>query len=300
MPLLVVGSIGIDTILTETGKAENVLGGSASYAAVSAAFFGRVNLVGIVGDDFPEEHLRLFRSRRVNLEGLETVRGGRTFRWTGRYHPDFVKRDTVEIHLNVFESFRPAIPPACRAAPFVLLSNIDPELQLSVLDQTERPGFVAADTMNLWLDIKRPQVEELLSRVDLIVMNDEEAQQYAGEKNLISAGRKLLRPGAKWAVIKKGAHGALLFSRSGVVPMPAFPVERVVDPTGAGDCFIGGLMGYLSRAGKTGPGALKRAVAFGTVMASFDVEAYSLDRLKNLDKKQVMGRYARFRTMLAF
>lgn len=300
MALLIVGSIGIDTIHTEAGSAEDVLGGSASYASLSASYFSRVNLVGIVGEDFPDAHMRLFRKRKIDLDGLEIVKGGRTFRWTGRYHENFAGRDTVEIHLNVFETFRPSIPASYRKTPFVLLSNIDPELQLSVLDQMEAPRFVAADTMNLWLDIKRSKVQELISRVDLIVMNDEEAEQYTGEKNPVCAGRKILKSGVKWAVIKKGSHGSLLFSGNAVYPLPAYPLDRVCDPTGAGDCFIGGLMGYLAAKGKTGLKEMKKGIAYGTVLASFNVQAFSLDSLTKTGRPAIETRYLNFKKISHF
>jgi cytidine kinase len=300
MPLLIVGSVGIDDIITEHGEARDVLGGSASYAAVAAGFFDRVNLVGIVGDDFPAEYRALYKKKNVDLAGLETVAGGKTFRWTGKYHENFNSRDTLEIHLNVFETFRPKIPEAYRKTPFVLLSNIDPELQLSVLDQVKAPKFTAADTMDLWINLKKEKVAELVSRVDLIVMNDEEAVKFTGEDNLIRAGRKLLSGGAPFAVIKKGSHGAALFSGKQVFQIPAYPLEKVVDPTGAGDSFIGGLMGFLAKTGKCGLDAIKKGVAYGTVIAASNVEDFSLNRLKILTRKAIEKRYDDMRRMTRF
>jgi sugar/nucleoside kinase (ribokinase family) len=297
MSLLIVGSIGIDTIHTEQGSCKDCLGGSASYAAVAAGFFDRVRLVGIVGDDFPEENLRLYKKMNIDLEGLQVVRGGKTFRWTGKYHENFSTRDTLEIHLNVFETFRPSLPAGYWGTPYVLLANIDPELQLNVLDQMKATAFTAADTMDLWLNIKRDKVEELISRVDLIVMNDEEAQQYSGEKNLVLAGRRLLKSGVSHAIIKKGSHGAMLFSGKTIFQLPAYPLTRVTDPTGAGDTFIGAFMGVLASSKKTTPAILRRAMAYGTVAASFNVEAFSLNNLKKIKRKDLDKRYRELAAM---
>ncbi|MFH0921261.1 MAG: PfkB family carbohydrate kinase [Fibrobacterota bacterium] len=300
MSLLIVGSIGIDTIHTEHGSAVDCLGGSASYAAVAAGFFDNVRLVGIVGDDFPQENIRLFRKKNVDLEGLQVVKKGKTFRWTGKYHENFSTRDTLEIHLNVFEAFRPQLPQSYKNTPFVLLANIDPELQLQVLDQMRRPKFTAADTMDLWLNIKRDKVEELIRRVDLIVMNDEEAQQYSGEKNLVRAGKRILKSGVSYAIVKKGSHGALLFSKKEIFQLPAWPLERVIDPTGAGDTFIGAFMGVLSSAGKVTPQTLRRAMASGTAAASYNVEAFSLDNLKKISRNDLLKRIRGLSAMTRF
>jgi sugar/nucleoside kinase (ribokinase family) len=291
MPLLIVGSVGIDKIITKAGSVENALGGSASYASVSAGFFSRVNLVGVVGDDFPGAHVALLRRRNADLAGLEIVPGGKTFRWTGKYHKNFATRETVEIQLNVFETFRPKIPAVYRKTPYVLLANIDPDLQMMVLDQIAKPRFIAADTMDLWLNLKPGRVADLVKRVDMIVMNDEEAAQFTQKANIVAAGREILRRGVSYAVIKKGAHGAVLFSRKGMFQVPAFPVENVADPTGAGDCFIGGLMGYLASTRRTGIRDIKKGMAFGTVAASFDVEAFGLGRLRRINRKAVDRRF---------
>lgn len=300
MPLLLVGSVGIDDIITEQGEARNVLGGSASYASVAAGFFDRVNLVGIVGDDFPKEHVKLYQSKNVDLTGLERVSGGKTFRWTGKYHANFNSRDTLEIHLNVFETFRPKIPAAYQKTPYVLLSNIDPELQLMVLDQVKSPKFTAVDTMDLWINLKKDKVKELIKKVDLIVMNEEEAVKYTGETNLIRAGKALLAHGVTYAVIKKGSNGAILFSRKGLFQTPAYPLEKVVDPTGAGDSFIGGLMGYLSKTGKTDLAAVKKGIVYGTVIAASNVEDFSLRRLKKISRKDIEKRFGQMQAMTRF
>jgi cytidine kinase len=300
MPLLIVGSIGIDDIITAQSEARNVLGGSASYASIAAGLFDRVNLVGIVGDDFPQEYLALYKKKNVDLSGLEIVPCGKTFRWTGKYHPDFDVRETLSISLNVFETFRPKIPDNYRKTPYVLLSNIDPELQLSVLDQVQRPKFTAADTMDLWINLKRDKVKALIERVDLIVMNEQEAVCYTGQSNVIRAGKLLLKHGVKYAIIKKGSHGAVLFSKRGVFQAPAYPIETVVDPTGAGDCFIGGLMGYLSKAGRHDLDAVKKGVVYGTVIAASSVEGFSLNRLMVITRKLIQKRYEEIKAMTRF
>jgi len=277
-----------------------VLGGSASYASVSASFFSPVRLVGIVGEDFPKKHLTLFKQRQIDTTGLDIVKNGKTFRWTGRYHDNFSGRDTLEIQLNVFETFRPILPDIYRKTPYVLLSNIDPDLQLSVLDQITTPRFVAADTMNLWLDIKLKAVKELISRIDLIVMNDEEAEQYTGKKNAVEAGRDILKSGIPFVVIKKGAHGALLFSKKCIFPIPAVPLAKVIDPTGAGDCFIGGLMGYLAGQGKSDFRHLQTGVVHGTIAASCCVENFSLNRLRKVSSQELGKRFKLFQNQCRF
>ncbi len=300
MPVLIAGSVGIDDIITENGEARNVLGGSASYSSVSAGFFDKVNLVGIVGEDFPKEYINLYKKKNVDISGLEIVKNGKTFRWTGKYHENFNSRDTLEIHLNVFETFRPIIPKEYSTTPYVLLSNIDPELQLMVLNQVKKPKFSAADTMDLWINLKKEKVKELISKVDLIVMNEEEAIKYTGETNLVLAGKTLLSQGASYAVIKKGSHGAILMSKKELFQTPAYPLERVVDPTGAGDCFIGALMGFLSKSGKTDFTSIRKGVVYGTVVAAHNVEDFSLNRLKKISRKNVDKRYNEMLKMTRF
>ncbi len=299
MPLLIVGSIGIDDIITENGSAKNVLGGSSSYASVAAGLFDKVQLVGVVGNDFPKKYIDLYKSKNIDLSGLETAEG-KTFRWTGRYHKDFKSRDTVEIHLNVFADFRPKIPQLYKKTPYVLLANIDPDLQHMVLDQIQKPRFVAVDTMDLWINIKRKSVDSLLKRVDLVVMNDEEATLYTGCQNLFAAGKELLKCGVKYAVIKKGSHGAILFSKSGIFQTPAFPLLKVMDPTGAGDSFIGGLMGYVASKKNSDISTLRKGIVFGTVAASYNVEAFSLNKLKSVTKKDIDKRYKDIALMTKF
>jgi sugar/nucleoside kinase (ribokinase family) len=299
MPLLIVGSVGIDDIITEEGSAKDVLGGSSSYASVAAGLFDKVRLVGVVGNDFPKKYMDLYKKKNIDLTGLE-IADGKTFRWTGRYHKEFKSRDTLEIHLNVFADFRPKIPASYKESPYVLLANIDPDLQHMVLDQIKKPKFVAVDTMDLWINIKRERVDALLKRVDLIVMNDEEATLYTGKQNLILAGKALLKSGVKYAVIKKGSHGAILFSNKAIFQIPAYPLEKVVDPTGAGDSFIGGLMGFVASKKKVDEVVLRKGMVYGTVAASYNVEAFSLDRLRSVLRKDVEKRYKYISAMTKF
>ncbi|MBL8027310.1 MAG: sugar kinase [Fibrobacteres bacterium] len=299
MPLLIVGSVGIDDIITEEGSAKGVLGGSSSYAAVAAGLFDRVRLVGVVGNDFPKKYVELYKKKNIDLAGLETA-NGKTFRWTGKYAKEFKTRDTLEINLNVFADFRPKIPAQYKDSPYVLLANIDPDLQHMVLDQIKKPKFVAVDTMDLWINIKRDRVAALLKRVDLIVMNDEEAALYTGKNNLISAGKELLKSGVKYAIIKKGSHGAILFSKNSIFQIPAYPLEKVVDPTGAGDSFIGGVMGYAAAKKRSDEASIRRGIVYGTVAASYNVEAFSLEKLKTVSKADVEKRFKFIASMTKF
>jgi sugar/nucleoside kinase (ribokinase family) len=303
-PLLVVGSIGLDTVETRIGKRADVLGGAASYFSVAASFLSPVRLVGVVGTDFPAAHTDLFQSHRVDLAGLERVEG-RTFRWSGVYAPDFSTRTTLDTQLNVFSDFRPKLPAAWADSPYVFLANIDPALQLSVLDQTARQGaskprFVACDTMNFWIEGRRPELLRLLARVDMLLLNDEEARQLSGEANLPAAARAIRAMGPRAVVIKRGDAGALLFHEGGVFAAPAFPIENVVDPTGAGDSFAGGFMGWLAHEGDTSPATIRTAMILGSVLASFSVEDFSLDRFRRLDLTQIRERFSAFADLVHF
>jgi sugar/nucleoside kinase (ribokinase family) len=292
MSVLIAGCIGIDEIRTPTEDHLEVVGGSASYAALSASYFGPVNLVGIVGTDFPSSYLDLFRLRKINLAGLQ-IADGKTFRWIGAYEADMNQRKTVRIELNLFAQFRPSISPEYRRTPFVLLGNMSPELQIHVLDQVQNPQFVAADTMDIWVKTARPQLLNLLPRIDLLMLNEAEARQLSQEENLVSAGRTLLGLGPKYVTIKKGAHGCLLMSSDEIFHCDAYPVEMVRDPTGAGDTFAGGLVGYLARQKGTPITFqdLKRGTINGSLMASFCVESFSVDRLANLSEKEIVSRF---------
>ena len=298
--LVVVGSVAIDTIETQQGgRATEVLGGAATYFAVAASFFTPVQLVGVVGDDFPKQDLDWFRARGIDLTGLE-VRPGRTMRWTGRYHEDMNVRDTLSFEANVFDGYLPTLPPGYCAAPFVFLANIAPALQARVLDQVKTPRLVGADTMNLWIDIARPELETLLRRVPLLIINDEEARLLSGERNMIRAARKIMALGPTSLMIKRGEYGVLYFAGDKVFSAPAYPLEEVFDPTGAGDTFAGGVMGYLAATGDVSPAGVRKAIVYGSVVASFTVEAFSLERLRSLTRDDIERRYREFVSLTTF
>jgi cytidine kinase len=299
MSLLITGSIGLDSVKTPLEEHHDLLGGSASYAAIAAGFFTPVNLVGIVGDDFPKPYLELYRKHGVNLDGLE-IAAGKTFRWSGEYEWDLNKRRTLSIALNVFEKFNPTLPAEYRNAPFVFLANISPQLQMHVLSQVPKPQFVVADTMDLWLEIAREALLELLKRIDCLILNESEARELMKETSLIKAGRGILKLGPKYVCIKKGEHGCLLFGEDLFFSAPAYPLEDIHDPTGAGDCFAGAFTGYLAKAGKVNATTLRNAVIYGSVIASFNVEAFSLGRLQTLTPADIDNRYQAFRQMSHF
>jgi sugar/nucleoside kinase (ribokinase family) len=300
MSVLVVGSIALDTVKTPVEEHADLLGGSASFAAVGASFFSPVRLVGVVGDDFPEEHIGFFRDRQIDLEGLQRA-AGKTFRWSGEYHWDLNTRETRSVDLNVFEHFSPELPPAYRQSEMVLLANIAPKLQSQVLDQMDKPRFVIADTMDLWINIANEDLRALLPRVDLLVLNDSEARQFTKETSLIRAGRQIRALGPRYVAIKKGEHGCLLFGEGAFFSCGAYPLEDIHDPTGAGDTFVGALAGYLSALpGGVGFAELRRAVVYGSVVASYNVEAFSLGRLRSLNRDEIEGRYGMFRRMSHF
>jgi sugar/nucleoside kinase (ribokinase family) len=297
--ILVVGSVAYDTVETPFGRAEKVLGGSASFFAVAASFFVPVKLVGIVGRDFGEAQLLAFRGRPIDLEGLE--RGdGDTFHWQGKYSYDLNARETICTDLNVFESFKPRIPAAYRRSSHVFLGNIDPVLQRDVLDQVEKPEVVACDTMNFWITGKPEELKKTLARVQVLLINDAEARQLSGEWNLVKAARAIRAMGPSTLVVKKGEHGVVMFTETGSFAAPAYPLEEVFDPTGAGDTFAGGFVGALASMGRTDDAALRRAVIVGSTLASFSVEAFSLDRLLKLTRKEIDARYRRFKELTDF
>jgi sugar/nucleoside kinase (ribokinase family) len=329
--LLVVGSIAFDSIRTPFGEAPEVLGGSATYFSVAASFFSKVRLVGVVGDDFPMEHVHALALRRIDTEGLQCIPGGKTFRWRGSYAGAMNEATTEDVQLNVFGDFKPTLPEKWRATKVVFLANGSPVTQASVLDQVTGPALVVADTMNLWINIARPALLDLLRRVDGLVLNDGEARMLAGEDNLVAAAHKILDLGPKFVVVKKGEHGAFLVSRAAVgtpatnkppalpgdqavgkassaqgngvdairiAVLPAFPSTVVRDPTGAGDSFAGGAMGYLASRGRYDFPTLVRALAYGTVTASFTIEDFSLRRLDRLTREEIDARLAQYRAML--
>lgn len=301
MSVLIVGSIAIDNIKTQLEEHRELLGGSASYASVSASFFSPVNLVGIVGSDFPKEHIALFQSRGVDLAGLQIV-DGKTFRWSGEYEWDMNLRKTLSVELNVFETFSPKLPESYKRTPIVLLGNISPSLQKHVLEQVAAPKFVIADTMDLWITTTRNELLDLLKTIDLLVLNDSEARQLTKETSLVKAAHNILRLGPKYVAIKKGEHGCLLQSKDRFFSCGAFPLEDIHDPTGAGDTFAGGFAGYLASLNKEtfDFDDLKKAVVYGSLLASFCVEAFSLERLKQLTKKELDDRYEFFKLMSHF
>jgi len=302
MSVLVVGSIGLDTVKTPVEEHSDLLGGSASYAAVSASFFSKVNLVGVVGDDFPKAHVEYFGNRSIDLEGLQIV-PGKTFRWSGEYHWDLNTRETRSVELNVFEHFEPKLPESYQATPYVLLANIGPNLQNHVLDQMQRPRFVIADTMDLWINIALDELLRLLTRVDMLILNDGEARMLTKETSLIKAAAKIRAMGPAYVVIKKGEHGALLFGPNAqFFSCSAYPLEDIHDPTGAGDTFAGGLAGYLGAQdhATVNFASLRKAVVFGSVLASYNVEAFSLERLRSLTQADIDDRYQSFKAMSQF
>jgi cytidine kinase len=300
MSLLIVGSIALDTVKTPVEEHADQLGGSASYAALGASFFSPVQLVGVVGDDFPESEFEFWNSRKIDSAGVQRVEG-KTFRWSGEYAWDMNTRETRSVALNVFEHYRPELPESYRGAEFVLLANIAPALQSHVLDQLEKPRFVVADTMDLWIETTRADLDALLPRVDLLILNDSEAREMTKETSLIKAGREIRKAGPKYVAIKKGEHGALLFGENEFFSCGAYPLEDIHDPTGAGDTFAGGMAGYLAKQGGDPTFSdFRRAMIYGSVLASFNVEAFSLERMRTLEQKEIDERYEVFRSMSQF
>jgi len=295
LSILVVGSLGLDTIETPFAKVEESLGGSAVYISLAASFFSpEVKLVGVVGEDFPEKYIQLLRDHHIDLEGLQIVKGGKTFRWSGKYHYDMNSRETIFTELNVFKDFNPVIPENYRDSKFIVLGNIDPNLQMNVLNQLNHPEFIICDTMNYWIERKNEALRKLLTLVDLLVVNDSEARLLANHPNLIRAAKIILEMGPKKLVIKKGEHGSLLITRDTIFVAPAFPLENISDPTGAGDTFAGGMVGYLSRVNSINDEELKKAIIYGSVLASFCVEKFSVDGLLSLNDSKINDRFTQF------
>jgi sugar/nucleoside kinase (ribokinase family) len=297
--LVVVGSVALDTVKTPFGQAAEALGGAATYFAYAASFFTRVRVVGAVGEDFPREHLSLLADRGVDIEALQVVPGKRTFRWTGEYGFDLNEARTLDTQLNVFAEFRPTLGERHRAAPYLFLANIDPELQLLVRRQMAGPALVGLDTMNFWIDGKREALGRTLAEVDALLINDAEARMLAREPNLIRAARAIAAMGPRLVVIKRGEYGALMVSDGEFFYAPAYPLESVFDPTGAGDTFAGGFMGYLAGRHLTDPASARRAMIYGAVMASFTVEDFSLERLKRVTADEIEARFQTFQRMVA-
>ncbi|RJP18266.1 MAG: sugar kinase [Candidatus Abyssobacteria bacterium SURF_5] len=299
MSVLIVGSVALDTVITPFGENNEALGGSAVYFALAARYFNQPRLVAVVGNDFPAEHMELLTACSLDLRGLE-VQQGKTFRWTGKYGYDLNQRDTLATHLNVFENFHPRLPSAYKNSQFVFLGNIHPSLQLEVLDQISDPVFIACDTMNLWIENERDTLCRLIKRVDAIVLNDSEARELAQEPNLAKAARQIHEMGCRRVIIKKGEHGCLFFTPHSHFSAPAYPLESVNDPTGAGDSFAGGFMGYLSQSGDIDDFTIRRAIVYGSVLASFTVELFGVDRLIDLSTEQIHSRYQEFLEITRF
>ncbi|MDB4879169.1 MAG: PfkB domain protein [Gemmatimonadetes bacterium] len=299
MSLLVVGSVALDSVETPFGKADNVLGGSGTFFSASASHLTPVQLVGVVGNDYPMAQLEPLKARGVDMAGLEQAEG-ESFRWRGRYRHDLNSAETLETRLGVFSHFSPKIPAQFTSPDYVFLANIDPRLQLDVLRQVKRPKLVACDTMNFWIESRRPDILELIKHVDLITLNDGEARQLTDCFNLVKAARWIMERGPKTVIIKKGEHGAFLFKEKSIFFAPAYPLEEVFDPTGAGDSFAGGFMGYLAKTGDLGDANLRRAIVYGSAMGSFAVEKFSIQRLLEITPTDIAARVAEFRQLVAF
>jgi sugar/nucleoside kinase (ribokinase family) len=301
MPLVVVGSVALDSVETPAhGRRDDVLGGSAVFFSYAASFFAPVRLAGVVGEDWPPQHVEMLRQRKIDTAGLQTISGGKTFRWSGRYLANMNDRETLSLSLNVMAEFDPVLPEHYRQSKFLFLANGATEIQMRVIDQCPAAELVVADTMDHWIVNDRDNVLKMLKRIDGLVLNDSEAKLLTGDENLVRAGHGVLGMGPRFVVVKKGEHGAIFFSQHETYVLPAYPTCDVVDPTGAGDCFAGGMMGYLAERGNFEPKTLKQAMAYGTVVASFCVEDFSLDRLRQIDRASIDRRLADYQQMLTF
>ena len=302
MSLVTVGTVAFDTIETPYGKAERCIGGAATYISLAASYFTKdINLVSVVGDDFPEAELKYMKKRGVNLEGLDIKAGEKSFFWAGRYHDNMNQRDTLATELNVLADFDPKLPASYKEAKYLMLGNLTPEVQMKVIKQMKkRPKLVVMDTMNFWMDIAMPQLKKVIKKVDVLTINDEEARQLSGEYSLVTAAKKIQKMGPRFLIIKKGEHGALLFEGEKMFYAPAMPLAKVFDPTGAGDTFAGGFIGYMAQSGKINFENMKRAVIYGSAMASFCVEEFSIARLKTLKKAEINKRVKEFAKLVKF
>lgn len=299
MSILVVGSVAIDSVKTPFGERPEALGGSATYFSMAASFFSKVNIVATVGSDFPKKYISLFKSKNIGAKGLHVAKG-KTFRWKGWYDYDLNTAHTVSTHLNVFQNFKPEVPRELRNSQFVFLANIDPELQYNVLKQVTRPKLVACDSMNYWLEHKKKEFEKLLDKVDVILLNDSEARQFTGEANLMRSARIIISFGPRAVIIKKGEHGVIYFSKDSHFIAPAYLLETVYDPTGAGDTFAGGMIGYLSKAGRIDEPNIRKSIIYGSILASFVVEDFSIDRMLDISMDDIEKRYKHFREITKF
>ncbi len=300
MDILVVGSVAFDSVETPFGKVEEALGGSATYFSTSASFFADVAMVAVIGEDFPEKHVEMLKNKGIDTRGLTRVSGGKTFRWTGKYDYDLNQAHTLDTQLNVISDFDPKLPDDYKKIPYLFLANIDPELQMKVLEQVESPRLIACDTMNFWIEGKPGKLKELLKGVEMLVINEGEAREFASEANLVRAARTILSCGPKTLIVKRGEYGALMFNGNTVFSAPAYPLEDIFDPTGAGDSFAGGLIGYLANTGNLSEENIRKAIVVGSTMASFNVEAFSLDRLSKLTLDEINNRFKSFKKLTHF
>ncbi len=299
MSILVVGSVALDSVETPFGKRKEILGGSATFFSLAASFFSKVDIVAVVGEDFPKRYVKLLEDNGVGTSGL-SVNKGKTFRWKGRYDYDLNTAHTISTHLNVFKDFDPRVPKDLSRPEFLFLANIDPDLQYRVLRQVKRPKLVACDSMNYWIETKRKSLEKLLGSIDILLLNDAEARQLSGESNLIKAASAVISFGPKAVVIKRGEHGVLYFSKNTHFVAPAYLLETIYDPTGAGDTFAGGMIGYLSRAGSLSEAAIRKSIIYGSIMASFTVEDFSVNRLLKISGKDIKDRFDHYREITSF
>lgn len=299
MSILVVGSVALDSVETPFGKKKEILGGSATFFSIAASFFDKVNIIATVGEDFPKKYLRLLKSKKIGTDGI-AIKKGKTFRWEGRYEFDMNVAHTLATHLNVFQDFSPEIPYGLRNSPLLFLANIDPDLQDSVLKQMNKPKLIACDSMNHWITSKMKSLERFLHKVDIFLLNDAEARQFSGEANLMKAAKAIVSKGPKSVVIKKGEHGVIYYSKKSHFVAPAYPLEEVYDPTGAGDTFAGGVIGYLSKAGKLNDNTIRKSMIMGSILASFAVEDFSVNRLLSIRMADINKRYSEFKKLTRF
>jgi sugar/nucleoside kinase (ribokinase family) len=300
MSLVIVGSVAFDTIETPWQRKEKIVGGSCTYCALAASYFTQPKIVAVVGEDFPKETIRLFKKRAIDLQGLKIVPGGKTFFWEGRYGFDPNQRSTVRTELNVFQDFKPEIPPSYKKADILFLANIDPDLQENICRQVEKPKLVAMDTMGLWIESKPAALRRVLQKVDILFANDEEIRMLTDEWNLIKAGKKILGRGPSLVIVKKGEHGALVFGKDLIFGVLAHPSEDVIDPTGAGDSFAGGFLGYLDKVKRFDKREIRRAAVYGSVLASFTIEDFGINRFRSLTKREIAGRFLHFKHLVSF
>ena len=296
--LVIVGSIGIDSIETPNAKEKNILGGSASYACVAASFFSNIGMIGVIGSDFPNSFKKLWKDMDINLDGLQ-IQEGKTFRWSGKYEENMDNRETISPELNVFENFQPSIPNSYKNVPYLFLGNIHPKLQLDVLNKMNSPKFVLIDTMDLWINTAKKELEEVISKSNMLTLNESEARLYTNKNDLICAAKELLKIGPDYILIKKGINGAILYSKDSIFLLHAYPVGACCDPTGAGDSFAGGLMGFLSKYDTINEKTIREAMAYGTITASFGIEEFSLNKFQKISKKDIDNRFSKFLKMFA-